>query len=101
MPASSVRPAIALFTAGAASLVLCATAVAQTAPVSLGDVSAVTNAWKKAGGEVITVGGEPINMGALTLVVLRDPNGLMLKSISAPWLPASWGSRVYLWGGRS
>ena len=48
------------------------------------DVHAVTSAWKKAGGEVVTAGGEPVTLGALTLVVLRDLNGLMLEMISAP-----------------
>jgi predicted enzyme related to lactoylglutathione lyase len=48
------------------------------------DVKAVAAAWKKAGGEVVTGGGEPVTMGALTLVVLRDPNNLMLEVISAP-----------------
>jgi len=45
------------------------------------DVKAATSAWKKAGGEVISTGGEPVTMGALTLVVLRDPNNLMLELI--------------------
>jgi catechol 2,3-dioxygenase-like lactoylglutathione lyase family enzyme len=48
------------------------------------DVQAVTNRWKKAGGDVITAGGQPVNLGTQTLVVLRDPNGLMLEMISAP-----------------
>ena len=48
------------------------------------DVKAAADAWKKAGGEVVTAGGEPVTMGALTLVVLRDPNNVMLEIISAP-----------------
>jgi lactoylglutathione lyase len=48
------------------------------------DVKAAADAWKKAGGEVVTTGGEPVTMGALTLVVLRDPNNVMLEIISAP-----------------
>jgi len=48
------------------------------------DVGAVTSAWKKAGGEVVTAGGVPVNLGNLTLAVLRDPNGVMLELISAP-----------------
>jgi catechol 2,3-dioxygenase-like lactoylglutathione lyase family enzyme len=47
-------------------------------------IDAITNSWKKAGGEVITAGGEPVNLGNLTLAVLRDPNNLMLELISAP-----------------
>jgi catechol 2,3-dioxygenase-like lactoylglutathione lyase family enzyme len=48
------------------------------------DIQAVTNAWKRAGGEVVTADGEPVNLGNLTLVVLRDPNNLMLELIAAP-----------------
>jgi catechol 2,3-dioxygenase-like lactoylglutathione lyase family enzyme len=48
------------------------------------DAAAVTSAWKKAGGDVVTVGGAPINLGALTLIVFRDPNNVMLEMIAAP-----------------
>ena len=48
------------------------------------NIQAMTNAWKRAGGEVVTAGGEPVNIGNLTLVVLRDPNNLMLELIAAP-----------------
>jgi catechol 2,3-dioxygenase-like lactoylglutathione lyase family enzyme len=48
------------------------------------DIQAVTRAWKDAGGEVVTTGGEPVNLGNLTLVVLRDPNNVMLELIAAP-----------------
>jgi len=48
------------------------------------NVKAASDAWKKAGGEVVTAGGEPVTVGALTLVVLRDPNNVMLEIISAP-----------------
>ena len=48
------------------------------------DIQAVTQAWKNAGGEVVTTGGEPVNLGNLTLVVLRDPNNVMLELIATP-----------------
>lgn len=47
------------------------------------DINAVTKAWKTAGGEILTVGGEPIDIGALKLIVFRDPNNLMLEMIQA------------------
>jgi len=48
------------------------------------DVKAAADAWKKAGGAVISTGGAPVKVGGLTLVVLRDPNSVMLEIISAP-----------------
>ncbi len=45
------------------------------------DASAVTAAWKRAGGDVVTAGGAPIQVGALMLVVLRDPDNLMIELI--------------------
>ena len=48
------------------------------------DIQAVTRAWKNAGGEVVTTGCEPVNLGNLTLVVLRDPNNVMLELIATP-----------------
>jgi catechol 2,3-dioxygenase-like lactoylglutathione lyase family enzyme len=45
------------------------------------DAGAVTTAWKRAGGEVVTAGGAPIQVGALKLAVLRDPNNLMIELI--------------------
>jgi hypothetical protein len=33
---------------------------------------------------VFSGGGEPVNLAALTLVVLRDPHGLMIELIAAP-----------------
>ncbi|PWT80667.1 MAG: hypothetical protein C5B57_11870 [Blastocatellia bacterium] len=45
------------------------------------DAAAVTKAWKSVGGEVVTAGGEPINLGALSLVLLRDPNNIILELI--------------------
>jgi catechol 2,3-dioxygenase-like lactoylglutathione lyase family enzyme len=48
------------------------------------DVDAVLAAWKKAGGEVVSKGGVPATMGATKLVLLRDPNGVMLEILPAP-----------------
>jgi catechol 2,3-dioxygenase-like lactoylglutathione lyase family enzyme len=45
------------------------------------NANAITAAWKRAGGEVITAGGTPVQVGALNLVVLRDPNNLMIELI--------------------
>jgi predicted enzyme related to lactoylglutathione lyase len=47
------------------------------------DIDAATKAWKAAGGEIVTVGAEPIAIGALKLIVFRDPNNLMLEMIQA------------------
>jgi catechol 2,3-dioxygenase-like lactoylglutathione lyase family enzyme len=50
-----------------------------------GDVDAVTAAWKAAGGEVISKGGVPAVIGgATTIVLLRDPNGVMIEVLPAP-----------------
>jgi catechol 2,3-dioxygenase-like lactoylglutathione lyase family enzyme len=48
------------------------------------DVDAVTAAWKTAGGEVISKGGVPAAMGAAKLVLLRDPNGVMVEVLPGP-----------------
>ena len=45
------------------------------------DANAVTAAWKRAGGEIVTTGGAPVSVGALKLVVLRDPDNLMIELI--------------------
>jgi predicted enzyme related to lactoylglutathione lyase len=47
------------------------------------DIDAVTKAWKAAGGEIVTAGAEPIDIGALKLIVFKDPNNLMLEMIQA------------------
>jgi catechol 2,3-dioxygenase-like lactoylglutathione lyase family enzyme len=46
------------------------------------DIDAVTKAWKAAGGEVVTAGGQPIDLGAIKLILFRDPNNLILEMIS-------------------
>jgi predicted enzyme related to lactoylglutathione lyase len=48
------------------------------------DVDAVAKAWKAAGGEIVSTNGEPVTMGNGKLVLLRDPNGLMLEILPAP-----------------
>jgi len=45
------------------------------------NANAITAAWKRAGGDVITAGGAPVAVGALNLVVLRDPDNLMIELI--------------------
>jgi catechol 2,3-dioxygenase-like lactoylglutathione lyase family enzyme len=47
------------------------------------DIDAVTKAWKFAGGDILTAGAVPIEIGALKLIVFRDPNNLMLEMIQA------------------
>src|SRR5262245_6058253 len=47
------------------------------------DIDAATKAWKAASGEIVTVGAAPIDIGALKLIVFRDPNNLMLEMIQA------------------
>ena len=49
------------------------------------DVDAMTAAWKAAGGEVISKGGVPAVIGGTTkIVLLRDPNGVMVEVLPAP-----------------
>jgi catechol 2,3-dioxygenase-like lactoylglutathione lyase family enzyme len=48
------------------------------------DVDAVVKAWKAAGGEIVSTNGEPVAIGANKIVLLRDPNGLMLEILPAP-----------------
>ena len=48
------------------------------------DVGAVAQAWKAAGGEIVSANGEPVTVGANKIVLLRDPNGLMLEILPAP-----------------
>lgn len=47
-----------------------------------GDVEGVAAAWKAAGGEVVSSGGKAVSMGDRKLVLLRDPNGVMLEILS-------------------
>ncbi|MCU1335498.1 MAG: hypothetical protein JWO19_1079 [Bryobacterales bacterium] len=51
------------------------------------DVDAVAKAWKAAGGEIVSTNGEPVTMGNGKLVLLGDPNGLMLEILPAPQQP--------------
>jgi catechol 2,3-dioxygenase-like lactoylglutathione lyase family enzyme len=48
------------------------------------DVEAAGKAWKAAGGEIVSARGEPVTIGANKIVLLRDPNGLMLEVLPAP-----------------
>lgn len=49
------------------------------------DVDAVTAARKAAGGEVVSKGGVPALIGGTTkIVLLRDPNGVMVEVLPAP-----------------
>ncbi len=52
------------------------------------DTDAVAKAWKAAGGEIVSANGEPVTMGANKIVLLRDPNGLMLEILPSPAQPA-------------
>jgi|KBSMisStandDraft_5_1062788.scaffolds.fasta_scaffold103315_2 lactoylglutathione lyase len=45
------------------------------------NANVITAAWKRAGGDVVTAGGAPVAVGALNLVVLRDPDNLMIELI--------------------
>jgi hypothetical protein len=53
------------------------------------DVDAVTAAWKAAGGEVISKGGVPAQIGAIKIALLRDPNGAMVEVLPGARPPAS------------
>jgi len=52
------------------------------------DVDGLAKAWKAAGGEIVSANGEPVNLGATKIVLLRDPNGLMLEILPVPQQPA-------------
>ena len=54
------------------------------------DVDALTRSWKAAGGAVVSTNGEPVLLGNNKLILLRDPNGVMLELLPAP------GARVTL-----
>jgi catechol 2,3-dioxygenase-like lactoylglutathione lyase family enzyme len=54
------------------------------------DVDELTRAWKAAGGAVVSTNGEPVLLGNNKLILLRDPNGVMLEL-----LPTA-GARVRL-----
>lgn len=58
--------------------------------VRVADVDAVTKAWKAAGGEVISEGGEPIEgPNGTRFCIVRDPNNLFLELFQAPPRPRS------------
>jgi len=46
-------------------------------------IETLTSAWKAAGGEVVSTDGEPADLGAIKIVVFREPNNLMLELIEA------------------
>ena len=58
--------------------------------VRVADVDAVTKAWKAAGGEVISEGGEPVEgPNGARFCIVRDPNNLFLELFQAPPRPRS------------
>jgi catechol 2,3-dioxygenase-like lactoylglutathione lyase family enzyme len=52
--------------------------------VMVRDVDALLKTLKAGGASVVTLGGEPVNMGPLRIVVVRDPNNLFLELIQRP-----------------
>ena len=48
------------------------------------DVVSLTRKLKNAGVSIVTVGGEPVDLGASKIAIVRDPNNLMLELIQAP-----------------
>ena len=52
--------------------------------VMVRDVDSLLKALKAGGAAVVTMGGEPVNMGPLRIAVVRDPNNLFLELIQRP-----------------
>jgi lactoylglutathione lyase len=48
------------------------------------DVDSLLKTLKAGGAAVVTIGGEPVNMGPLRIAVVRDPNNLFLELIQRP-----------------
>ena len=48
------------------------------------DVVELTKKLKAAGVPIVTVGGEPVALGAAKIAIVRDPNNLMLELIQTP-----------------
>ena len=48
------------------------------------DVDSLVKKLKAGGAAVVTLGGEPVNMGPLRIAVVRDPNNLFLELIQRP-----------------
>ena len=48
------------------------------------DVVGLTKKLKAAGVPIVTAGGEPVDLGASKIAIVRDPNNLMLELIQAP-----------------
>ncbi len=43
------------------------------------DIDGLTRAWKAAGGDVVSTNGEAIDLGGRRIILLRDPNGVMVE----------------------
>jgi predicted enzyme related to lactoylglutathione lyase len=52
------------------------------------DIDELTRAWKTGGGAVVSTNGEPVLLGSSKLVLLRDPNGVMIELLPVPAVPA-------------
>jgi catechol 2,3-dioxygenase-like lactoylglutathione lyase family enzyme len=52
--------------------------------VMVRDVDSLLKTLKAGGAAVVTIGGEPVNMGPLRIAVVRDPNNLFLELIQRP-----------------
>jgi catechol 2,3-dioxygenase-like lactoylglutathione lyase family enzyme len=52
--------------------------------VMVRDVDSALRRLKAGGAPVVTIGGEPVNMGPLRIAVVRDPNNLFLELIQRP-----------------
>ena len=52
--------------------------------VMVRNVDSLLKTLKAGGAAVVTIGGEPVNMGPLRIAVVRDPNNLFLELIQRP-----------------
>ena len=55
----------------------------------VGDFEGVVKALKEAGATVVSVGGEPVNLGRNRAVIFRGPDNLFVQVLEAPPAPAA------------
>src|SRR5581483_6914781 len=58
------------------------------------DLDLTVDRLKKAGGEIVSLGGQPVKLGATRAVIARDPDGFLLELIESPSAGAAIGVTV-------
>jgi len=62
--------------------------------LNVSNLDVTLDALKKAGGEIVSVDGKPLNYGGTRAVVARDPDGYLLELIESPKAGAAIGVTV-------